>query len=433
MNTTRYLCQWLVGGVLGACLWSSGITPVQAQEPEKLRQARLTIDQLQEELDSVKVQIDFLDLKVRDSRDHVRRLEEKSRAQKARVAELQKQLDALASESVELSDQIAHLQQEISRGESRSESILQRFRARLRHLHKMRQGTLLTSIFSASDLNTFLNRYQMIRYLLQHDRELLAELQKVRAKLIEDIDLRKRKQDRLSEVAQLAEKNRDALQVESTSLSAMLQSLLLERQVFLARQKKLKQTYAQLEGELSRIEKSRQADPVRFDEEVSRKPDVVKPATNPVVTPPDRPPRPIAEPPSTNPDAPPDLQAAVSAAARFQWPLPMAASSLPADADSANWLDLPIGVDTEIKAAGAGKVYFKGPLGQFGNTVILAHRQGFTTLYGNLDELWVGLHQVVDPGEVLGMIRGGSGKPLRFEIRFGGKAQTPLKYLPPLK
>ncbi|HNV70009.1 MAG TPA: peptidoglycan DD-metalloendopeptidase family protein [Candidatus Ozemobacteraceae bacterium] len=433
MNVTRYLRHGLIGGMIGACLFSVGVLPVRAQEPDKLRQARRTIDQLQEELDSVKVQIDFLDLKVRDSRDHVRRLEEKSRTQKARVTELQSQIEALASESVELSDQIAGLQQEITRGENRSESILQRFRARLRHLHKMRQGTLLTSIFSASDLNTFLNRYQMIRYLLQHDRELLAELQKVRAKLLEDIDLKKRKQDRLSEVVRLTEKNRDALQVESTSLSAMLQSLLLERQVFLARQKKLKQTYAQLEGELGRIEKTREADPDKFDEEVTRKPGGGRPTPEPPGGAPEPPVRPVAVPPATGSDAPPDLQAATAGATRFQWPFAVAASALPADAAAINWLDLSIGADTEIKAAGAGKVYFKGPLGQFGNTIILAHRQGFTTLYGNLDELWVGLHQVVDPGEVIGMIRAGSGKPLRFEIRFGGKAQNPMKYLPPLR
>ena len=408
------------------------------EDAERLRRNRVAIDQLQEDLDSLKVQIDFLDLKVKDSRDHVKRLEEKSRAQKNRVNELQGQLDALASESVELASQVAQLHEEITRGEERSQSILVRFRARLRHLHKMRQGTLLTSIFSARDLNTFLNRYQMIRYLLQHDREILAELQKVRAKLVEDIDLKKKKQDRLSELSELTARNRDALHVETTSLTAMLQSLVLERQVFLGRQKKLKKTYATLETELLQIEKNRQVDPVRFDEEVVRKPS----QTTPDRVPPREPNRyePLLPPETPDPgnsqDVPPVVRAAPDGSGpRFQWPVPPPSIKLapPAGTEAPSWLDLPVFADTEVKAAGAGKVYFKGPLGQFGNTIILAHRQGFSTVYGNLDELWVGLGQVIDPGEVIGMIRGGSGKALHLEIRFGGKAQNPLTYLPPLK
>ena len=96
-------------------------------------------------------------------------------------------------------------------------------------------------------------------------------------------------------------------------------------------------------------------------------------------------------------------------------------------------IEIPIQKPTEVRALAEGKVQFKGPLGRFGNVIILGHRKGFSSVYGNLDEIWVGLHQIVAAGEELGKIIGARNTYLHFEIRFGGKNRDPLAYLPPLR
>ncbi|MBI5523692.1 MAG: M23 family metallopeptidase [Desulfarculus sp.] len=87
-----------------------------------------------------------------------------------------------------------------------------------------------------------------------------------------------------------------------------------------------------------------------------------------------------------------------------------------------------------IKSTAAGKVVFAGPLGIYGNCVILDHGQGIFSLYGHMSEASVRPGEMVPLEGVLG--RSGAtglalGDHLHFSILVGGVFVTPTEWWDP--
>jgi murein DD-endopeptidase MepM/ murein hydrolase activator NlpD len=86
---------------------------------------------------------------------------------------------------------------------------------------------------------------------------------------------------------------------------------------------------------------------------------------------------------------------------------------------------------TPIRAAGAGKVIFRGWQRGYGNVVILQHRGKYSTLYGHMSRFAkekVG--QTVDQGQVIGyvgMTGLATGPHLHYEFRVNNVHRDPLK------
>jgi murein DD-endopeptidase MepM/ murein hydrolase activator NlpD len=85
---------------------------------------------------------------------------------------------------------------------------------------------------------------------------------------------------------------------------------------------------------------------------------------------------------------------------------------------------------TPIRAAGAGKIVFRGKKGGYGNAVIIQHSGKFTTLYGHMSRFAAGkVGQRVSQGQVIGyvgMTGLASGPHLHYEFRIDGKHRDPL-------
>ena len=85
---------------------------------------------------------------------------------------------------------------------------------------------------------------------------------------------------------------------------------------------------------------------------------------------------------------------------------------------------------TPIRAAGAGKVVYRGRQNGYGNVVIVQHDGKFTTLYGHMSRFAGGkVGQRVSQGQVIGyvgMTGLASGPHLHYEFRIAGKHRDPL-------
>jgi len=80
-----------------------------------------------------------------------------------------------------------------------------------------------------------------------------------------------------------------------------------------------------------------------------------------------------------------------------------------------------------------GKVAFAGPKGDYGNLVVVNHRDGWSSAYAQLQQIEVEVGQAVRQGEPLG--RAGStgnssGPHLHFELRYDGDPVNPLHHSP---
>jgi murein DD-endopeptidase MepM/ murein hydrolase activator NlpD len=87
---------------------------------------------------------------------------------------------------------------------------------------------------------------------------------------------------------------------------------------------------------------------------------------------------------------------------------------------------------TRVNAAAMGKVTFAGPLGTFGNLVIIEHRPGFETAYAHLSQINVEVGDRIGAGYKIGEVGStgqSTGPHLHFEVRINGIHVDPADYL----
>jgi murein DD-endopeptidase MepM/ murein hydrolase activator NlpD len=91
-------------------------------------------------------------------------------------------------------------------------------------------------------------------------------------------------------------------------------------------------------------------------------------------------------------------------------------------------IDIANSTGTPIWAAKAGVVIVAGRESGYGNTVIIDHGGGMTTLYGHMSRISVSDGQSVGQGQVVGAMGNtgnSTGTHLHFETRYGGSARNP--------
>ena len=94
-------------------------------------------------------------------------------------------------------------------------------------------------------------------------------------------------------------------------------------------------------------------------------------------------------------------------------------------------IDISAGTGTPIRSAKGGTVTFAGTMSGYGNTVIVTHSGGLSTLYAHQSRLAVS-GGAVSQGQVIGYVGStgqSTGPHLHFETRVGGSAQNPMRYL----
>lgn len=401
-------------------LWFSALIPVLILaallvpvEPVSAAKTRPRFDdKIQSEIDNINLQLDYLKLKVSDSLKKTRKLETMIRDKKNETAQLQAQVEQLSERQGEMALQIVKLEEESLAGREKIKSLMERYRSRLVQLHKIRQGTLLSSVFSARNLNSFLNRYQMVKYLLQSDKSIFEDLKKQdqnQRKLAEELV---QKQQLLESGKIEFDQKQKLLNNENAALKAMLSTVLLEKKLLLEKEKTLANAKSELEKEISKVEDTIKAP--GFENELAAQP------------------RPPTAKQITQPQKLPDNAPAAAKLMGFSWPIARSkrqAFEQTGDINSPA-VQILVNNETEVQAAARGKVLYKGTIGGLGSVIILGHQRGFSTVYAKLDDMWVGLGQIVDRDETIGKISAGRSRELHFEIRFGGKKQKPLDYLP---
>ena len=95
-------------------------------------------------------------------------------------------------------------------------------------------------------------------------------------------------------------------------------------------------------------------------------------------------------------------------------------------------IDLRAPTGTPIRAAGGGTVTFQGWRSGYGNTVIIDHGSGFTTLYAHNSANLVNVGQRVERGDIIARV-GSTGRTtgphLHFEVMLNGSHLNPRHYM----
>jgi murein DD-endopeptidase MepM/ murein hydrolase activator NlpD len=95
-------------------------------------------------------------------------------------------------------------------------------------------------------------------------------------------------------------------------------------------------------------------------------------------------------------------------------------------------MDFGVGYGVPILAADNGVVIHSGWYGGYGNTVIVDHGGGFTTLYAHASSLSVNVGQTVSQGQTVSRVGStgmSTGPHLHFEVRYHGNPINPMSRL----
>ncbi len=96
-------------------------------------------------------------------------------------------------------------------------------------------------------------------------------------------------------------------------------------------------------------------------------------------------------------------------------------------------IDLANDIGTPVRAARAGRVSYSGWSSGYGRVVMIEHDQGYTTVYGHLNESYVTEGQYVKAGQsiaAMGNTGNSTGPHLHFEVRKNGTPINPYNVLP---
>jgi lipoprotein NlpD len=98
-----------------------------------------------------------------------------------------------------------------------------------------------------------------------------------------------------------------------------------------------------------------------------------------------------------------------------------------------NWIKIVSPARTKVKAAASGTVIFSSQLKNYGETVIIRHKDNLATVYTHLKKRYVKTDQNIKKGETIAIVgeTDDTGNAyINFEIRLQGKARNPILFLP---
>ena len=409
--------------------WLSPLKDIYATEK--------TVESLQNEIDSIDLKLNFLKIKVDEQKKKSQSFEKRMKNAEQQVRDLESQIKQLSQNQTDTILQIQKLENDNRESKEQLKELLTRFRNRLVQLHKIKQGTLVSSVLFAKDLNTFLNRYQMVKYLLESDKVIIEEL-KAKEEKVKRISQSLQEKNKALESGkkEIAEKQKKFAK-EQAYLKEMLNAALLNKKEYLKQENLLSASRKELNKELQEIAKivskpefeqelnSNQGGAISVTAIPAAQEDSPKPSTNNEI-----------QTPRTNINKEESFSATSPEAAKlmnFMWPISkeLREKVYEKGDENSNALLIKPFADTEVVAVAKGKVLYKGFLTGLGNLVILGHQRGFSSVYAKLSNVEVGLNEVVEKGSVVGKIDGGDPNGiLHFEIRFCGKKMPPLSYLP---
>ncbi len=97
-----------------------------------------------------------------------------------------------------------------------------------------------------------------------------------------------------------------------------------------------------------------------------------------------------------------------------------------------NGIDIAAAKDTPVLATAGGVVRYTGYQTKLGNTVTIDHGNGIRSYYGHLSKIKVRKGQKVSRRDLIGLVGSSgysTGPHLHYEIRIGGRAVNPYKYI----
>jgi len=366
---------------LGCLLWFSSMQAIaHAQSIDTLRQQQQQIEnqrsRLQQQQQNLQKHENTAQQKLQGLRQNIKVTDSQIKASEAKLAAAEKQLQSIERSLLNTEEKFR--QQQIATV------------ARLRFLQRQQVDRGWAVLLQSENINEFLTRRYQLKQLYVADRKMLTTLRQQADKVDQQRDQQATKKNEVALLAQQLYAQKAQFERQANSQQSMIARLQSDRRALSAAEAQLEQDSRNI-GAL--IQK--------------------KLATR---------------------------KALIRGNGRMVFPANGAITS------SFGWRVHPIlgyqrfhaGIDfgadsgSPIYAADSGSVIFAGWYGGYGNTVIIDHGSGITTLYGHASRLYVIEGQNVQRGQTVAAVGStglSTGPHLHFEVRKQGEPVNPAPYL----
>ena len=367
--------------MLALCFSLLLATPVLADELQKQQQQLNTIQQQME---------------AQQRRVEQARRKEKSISEQLRL--IQQELEEAQDAFETVNDQLEDTEQKIAANLELSARLTKKLEAqtkvlhrRIRDIYKNGQISYLDVLLGAKDFNDFVGRMDFLKKVLAHDNALIQGTKADRETLRKAKEQLETDRKKIVDLRKLAAVKREQVASRREERRGVLNAATYERETAERAYRELIETSRQIEQMIKRIQSGEKN---------------VGGSTGTMVWP--------AEGEITSP---------------FGWRVH------PIFGTQRLHTGIDIGADygDSIRAADGGIVIHSDWMGGYGNTVIIDHGNGISTLYAHNSQLLVSEGQTVAKGQAVarcGSTGYSTGPHLHFEVRKNGSPVNPLNYLP---
>lgn len=318
---------------------------------------------------------------------------------------LDQQVNTAVAELYQAEDNLSAMNQKLEESERRLEEAtvakekqLKAFSKRIRFIYEQGSVGYFEIVLNAENFNDFFTRMQYVSDIMDFDKKLLDNLKENESTInTETIQIQKEKEEVEVLTNAQREKTNQLMQVQEKKKEIILS--------YEKDEKKYEQYLQQLEQGSQEVEKL-----IRQSEAAA--------ATSAAGT------------------------KVVYSGGQFLWPVPgrYKISSgyvgrlrpIGKGSEFHTGFDIPAPTGTNILAGGDGVVITAGWVNGYGNTVIINHGSGISTLYGHNSKLLVSKGQKVTRGQTIakcGSTGNSTGPHCHFEVRVNGKHTNPAPYL----
>ena len=337
-----------------------------------------------------------------------------------RMAAAMDELDAIEAVLLEVEAQMEEAEEQLEEAIAAREIQYAILRSRLREMYMQGPVGYLEVLFQSSSFADFFARMEYVRAIARFDQEVFAAMQAAEDRVANIVDDLARLTNSITNLFLQQQDVVYQLEEIETSHAAWLISLQENEELLDALAEVEAMSLLAIEAEFARVQRELRAAEEAEEAERRRVAAAAAAAENAA-----------------------RLARLNDQSGNFQWPVPthsrissyFGSRRHPISGrQETHWgIDIPAPQGTRIIAAADGYVRFSGWQGGFGNTVIIDHANGYSTLYAHNVRNHVTAGQRVTRGQHIadvGTTGVSTGPHLHFEIRRGTQRVNPLIYFP---
>jgi murein DD-endopeptidase MepM/ murein hydrolase activator NlpD len=374
---TRYLSVIMMlfyAFVMTAPVFADNLIDLQKQQDDilsKISNLKNQVKKVENEQKDVLSELAAIENELEKAQKELKETESKLKATELKLAETEKELE--------------HAQEEVERQQDD-------LNARMKAMYMAGPVDYIEVLLAAEDFSDFLTRLDMVKKIIDADKKLLLDFKEIKEEV---------------------EQKKLALETQQKQIEQQKREITAKRATIASRQGDRKRLLAQLEAQKEEYE--RQEDKLQEDARRLAKmiQEIQSKSNNPYV-----------------------------GTGVFQWPLPSSTRIT----SEYGWRIHPIfktrrfhdGIDigaptgSTIVAANNGKVIYAGAYGGYGNTIIIDHGGGISSLYAHLSKILVKNGDQVKKGGKIGLVGStgwSTGPHLHFGVMKNGQHTNPWNYL----